>query len=50
MSFIEQLFGLSPDRGNGSTESIYFMVLGIIVFACLRQRSILALLRRVLGR
>jgi hypothetical protein len=25
MDFIERLFGLSPDNGNGSTELMYFI-------------------------
>jgi hypothetical protein len=31
MDFIERLFGLSPDNGDGSTEIVWLVVLAIIV-------------------
>jgi hypothetical protein len=31
MDFIERLFGLSPDNGDGSTEILWLAVLAIIV-------------------
>ena len=31
MDFIEQLFGLSPDNGDGSTEMLWLVVLAIVV-------------------
>ncbi len=31
MDFIEQLFGLSPDNGDGSTEMLWLAVLAIVV-------------------
>jgi hypothetical protein len=33
MDFIERLFGISPDGGDGSTELMYFAVFVIIVAA-----------------
>jgi hypothetical protein len=33
MDFIEKLFGISPDGGDGSTELIYFAVLTIVITA-----------------
>lgn len=33
MDFIERLFGVSPDGGDGSTELMYFVVFVIIVTA-----------------
>jgi hypothetical protein len=33
MDFIERLFGVSPDGGDGSTELIYLTVIAIIVAA-----------------
>ncbi len=31
MDFIEKLFGLSPDNGDGSTEILWLAVLAIVV-------------------
>ena len=31
MDFIEQLFGLSPDNGDGSTEILWLAVLAIVI-------------------
>ncbi|MEQ8399224.1 hypothetical protein [Thalassobaculum sp.] len=31
MDFIEQLFGISPDGGDGSTEAMYIVALVAIV-------------------
>jgi hypothetical protein len=33
MDFIERLFGISPDGGDGSTELMFFAVFVIIVAA-----------------
>jgi hypothetical protein len=35
MDWIEQIFGVSPDGGNGSLEAVYYAaaVLGIAAFA-----------------
>jgi hypothetical protein len=33
MDFIEQLFGISPDGGDGSTELMYFVAFAAIVLA-----------------
>jgi hypothetical protein len=40
MDFIERLFGLSPDNGDGSTEILWLAVLAIAVavFAYIRAR------------
>lgn|SRR5689334_19405266 len=42
MDFIEQLFGLSPDNGDGSTEVLWFVVLATLLVAAfwVRQRRI----------
>lgn len=43
MDFIERLFGLSPDNGDGSTEILWLAVLAIavavFVYVRLRRRS-----------
>ena len=31
MDFIEKLFGLSPDNGDGSTEILWLVVLALVV-------------------
>jgi hypothetical protein len=33
MDFIEKLFGLSPDNGDGSTEILWLVVLAIVIAA-----------------
>ena len=33
MDFIEQLFGLSPDNGDGSTEMLWLVVLAVVIAA-----------------
>jgi preprotein translocase subunit YajC len=33
MDFIEQLFGLSPDNGDGSTEILWLVVLAVVIVA-----------------
>jgi hypothetical protein len=54
MDFIEQLFGISPDGGNGLTELAYIaiflfiMVLTIIVLFQ-RRDAIRTLAKRILG-
>jgi hypothetical protein len=41
MDFIESLFGVSPDDGDGSTELIYLAAIAIIgaALACARRRA-----------
>ena len=47
MDFIEQLFGLSPDNGDGTTEILWLVVLAILFVAAFRwQRSRAGMLRR----
>ena len=38
MDFIERLFGLSPDNGNGSTEILWLVVLAIVIAAAVYFR------------
>ncbi len=40
MDFIERLFGLSPDNGDGSTEILWLVALAIAVavFVYVRRR------------
>jgi hypothetical protein len=46
MDFIERLFGISPDGGDGSTELLYFGV-AIIIIALVAWRPVSSrLLRR----
>jgi len=33
MDFIERLFGLSPDNGDGSTEILWLAVLAVVIAA-----------------
>lgn len=52
MDFIEQLFGVSPDGGNGLTEvgyiAIFLFLMGLIMF---RWRvAIKTLVKQILGR
>jgi hypothetical protein len=50
MDFIERLFGVSPDDGDGSTELMYITVLVFIVVALAWYRPIRALVKRTLRR
>lgn len=40
MDFIEQLFGLSPDNGDGSTEILWLVMLAVLIggFVWYRRR------------
>jgi hypothetical protein len=40
MEFIERLFGLAPDNGDGSTEILWLVVLAVViaVFVYVRRR------------
>jgi hypothetical protein len=38
MDFIEKLFGLSPDNGDGSTEVVWLVVIAIVVAAVVYWR------------
>jgi hypothetical protein len=46
MDFIEQLFGLSPDNGDGSTEILWLAVLAIAIAAFVYFRAQRRKLRR----
>jgi preprotein translocase subunit YajC len=39
MDFIEKLFGLSPDNGDGSTEMLWLAVLAIVIAAFIYFRA-----------
>jgi hypothetical protein len=43
MDFIEKLFGLSPDNGDGSTEVMWLValavVIGVVFYVRQRRRS-----------
>lgn len=38
MDFIERLFGLSPDNGDGSTEIMWLVALAILIAAAVWYR------------
>jgi len=46
MDFIERLFGVAPDGGNGSLELLYFIVIvaGLAVGASILRRHLLEIL------
>lgn len=50
MDWIEQLLGLSPDGGDGSTEMMWLLALVIVVLAVAWRRGLLAFLMRRIGR
>lgn len=50
MDFIEQLFGLSPDGGNGSLEMLYLAVFVAIVLMIVFRANIRAMLSHYFGR
>ena len=39
MDFIERLFGLSPDNGDGSTEILWLVVLALAIAAVVYFRT-----------
>ena len=42
MDFIERLFGLSPDNGDGSTEILWLVAIAVVIGAVIyfrRQRA-----------
>jgi hypothetical protein len=50
MDWIEQLLGLSPDGGDGSTELMWLLAFVIIVVAFAWRKGLLAFLTRRSGR
>lgn len=50
MDFIERLFGISPDGGDGSTELLYIAVLLLVVALFRWREAIAAIVRKALGR
>ena len=44
MDFIEQLFGISPDNGDGSLEMIWLAAAAVAVLAFIFRRRIFAAL------
>jgi type II secretory pathway component PulK len=38
MDFIERLFGLSPDNGDGSTEILWLVALAVVIAAAVYWR------------
>jgi hypothetical protein len=50
MDWIEELFGLSPDGGDGSTELMWLLAFVIIVVAVAWRKGLLAFLTRRIGR
>jgi len=40
MDFIERLFGVAPDGGNGTLELLYIVVAGLAVGASILQRRL----------
>jgi hypothetical protein len=46
MDFIERLFGVSPDRGDGSLEVVYLVVLLVIVSAIVWRGGLRGFFRR----
>ena len=50
MDFIERLFGVSPDGGDGSTELMYIIVLVLIVVLFAWRKTIRTFFVRTFGR
>jgi hypothetical protein len=50
MDWIEQLFGLSPDGGDGSTELMYLIVFVVIVIAFAYRLRLRTLFSRRIDR
>jgi hypothetical protein len=50
MDWIEQLFGLSPDGGDGSTELMWLLAFVVVIIAIAWRRGWLAFVTRRSGR
>jgi hypothetical protein len=50
MDWIEQLLGLSPDGGDGSTELMWLLAFVIVVLVVGWRKGLLAFLTRRIGR
>jgi hypothetical protein len=50
MDWIEQLFGLSPDGGDGSTELMWLLAFVVVVIAVAWRKGWLASINRWIGR
>ena len=50
MDFIERLFGVSPDGGDGSTELMYVSLVVLILLLFARRKTIMAFFERTFGR
>ena len=49
MDFIERLFHIAPDGGDGSIEAAYLMVAGMVVAAAVFRRHLIGLVRKLTG-
>lgn len=50
MDFIERLFGLSPDNGDGSTEILWFAALVVVMAVAIYIRRRRAARVRIFGK
>lgn len=50
MDFIESLFGISPDGGDGTLEALWICALLVTLYAFAFRRDIRRLLTRFVGR
>lgn len=50
MDFIEQLFGISPDGGDGSLEFLWIVAVAVAVCAFLFRRGIVDWITHYYGR
>jgi hypothetical protein len=49
MDFIERLFHIAPDGGDGTVEAAYFVVAGLTITAAVLRRRLLGFLRNLAG-
>ena len=46
MDFIERLFGVAPDHGDGSLELLYFAAIAIVIAIGVCRKPLLRLIAR----
>jgi hypothetical protein len=50
MDFIERWLHVSPDNGNGSTEVMYLVAIGVLLVAITWRRQVASFVRRCASR
>jgi len=49
MDFLERLFHIAPDGGDGTIEAAYFILAGMVITVAVFRRRVLGLVRKRTG-